>query len=33
MSLQHKIKAVISRGDSQYLAESVELSVVTQGRL
>lgn len=31
-SLQHTIKAVIRRGEDQYVAECVEIAVVTQGR-
>lgn len=30
-SLQHTIKAVIRRGESNYVAECVEIAVVTQG--
>ena len=29
--LKHTIKAVISRGESQYVAECLEVNVVTQG--
>lgn len=32
MHLQHTIKAVIRRGESSYVAECVEIPVVTQGR-
>ena len=32
MTLQHTIKAVIRRGDSYYVAECVEIPVVTQGK-
>lgn len=31
MQLQHTIKAVIRTGESQYVAECLEISVVTQG--
>ena len=31
MSLQHTILAVIRRGETQYVAECVDLPVVTQG--
>jgi len=31
MSLQHTILAVVRRGDSHYVAECVDLPVVTQG--
>jgi predicted RNase H-like HicB family nuclease len=30
-SLQHTIKAVIRHGEEQYVAECVEIAVVTQG--
>jgi predicted RNase H-like HicB family nuclease len=30
--LQRTIKAVITRGEDQYVAECVEISVVTQGK-
>ena len=32
MSLQHTIKAIIRRGERLYVAECVEIAVVTQGR-
>jgi len=32
MNLQHTIKAIVRRGDSQYVAECVEIAVVTQGQ-
>ena len=31
MTLQHTIKAIVRRGESAYVAECVELAVVTQG--
>ena len=31
-NLQRTIKAIISKGDSEYVAECVEISVVTQGK-
>ena len=31
MDLQQNIKAVLRRGDSHYLAECLEIAVVTQG--
>ena len=31
MALQHTIKAVIWKGESWYVAECVEIAVVTQG--
>jgi predicted RNase H-like HicB family nuclease len=31
MSLQHTIKAVIRKGEQQYVAECLEIAVVTQG--
>ena len=31
MQLQHTIKAVVRRGESAYVAECLEISVVTQG--
>jgi predicted RNase H-like HicB family nuclease len=31
MSLQHTIKALVRRGETHYVAECVELAVVTQG--
>lgn len=31
MQLQHTIKAVVRKGETQYVAECVEISVVTQG--
>jgi predicted RNase H-like HicB family nuclease len=32
MSLQHTIKAIIRRGERFYVAECVEIAVVTQGK-
>lgn len=32
MALQHTIKAIIRRGDTHYIAECVEIAVVTQGK-
>ena len=32
MSLQHTIKAIVRKGDSHYVAECVEIAVVTQGK-
>ncbi len=32
MTLQHTIKAVLRRGDTHYVAECIEIPVVTQGR-
>ena len=32
MNLQHTIKAVVRKGESHYLAECVEIPVVTQGK-
>ena len=32
MKLQHTIRAVVRFGESQYVAECVEIAVVTQGR-
>jgi predicted RNase H-like HicB family nuclease len=32
MALQRTVKAVVRKGETQYVAESVELAVVTQGR-
>ncbi len=31
MELQHTIKAVVRRGESHYVAECMEIAVVTQG--
>ena len=31
MTLQHTIKAIIRQGDTHYVAECVEVPVVTQG--
>ena len=31
MAFQHTIKAVVRKGESQYVAECVEIGVVTQG--
>ncbi len=31
MPLQHTIKAVVRRGDTHYVAECLEIAVVTQG--
>lgn len=32
MQLQHTIKAVVHHGEEQYVAECVEIPVVTQGK-
>lgn len=32
MTLQHTIKAVVRKGESHYVAECVEIAVVTQGK-
>lgn len=32
MSLQHTIKAIVRKGESSYVAECVEIPVVTQGK-
>jgi len=32
MALQQTIKAIVRKGDSQYVAECVEIAVVTQGK-
>ena len=32
MQLQHTIKAVVRHGDTHYVAECVEIPVVTQGK-
>lgn len=32
MALQHNIKAIIRKGETHYIAECVEISVVTQGK-
>jgi predicted RNase H-like HicB family nuclease len=32
MGLQHTIKAIIRKGEEQYVAECVEIAVVTQGK-
>ncbi|RLC95459.1 MAG: type II toxin-antitoxin system HicB family antitoxin [Chloroflexi bacterium] len=32
MTLQHTIKAVLRKGQDYYVAECVEIAVVTQGR-
>ena len=32
MGMQHTIKALIRKGEEQYVAECVEVAVVTQGR-
>ena len=31
MTLQHTIKAVLRKGEKQYVAECLEIAVVTQG--
>ena len=31
MSLQHTVKAVIQKGETHFVAECVEIAVVTQG--
>lgn len=32
MTLQHTVKALLRRGEQYYVAECVELAVVTQGK-
>ena len=32
MNLQHTIKAIIHKGEHHYVAECVEIAVVTQGK-
>jgi predicted RNase H-like HicB family nuclease len=32
MTLQHTIKAVVRKGETHYVAECVEVAVVTQGK-
>ncbi len=32
MELQHTVKAVVRKGESHYIAECVEIAVVTQGK-
>ena len=32
MSLQHTIKAFVRKGDTQYVAECLDIAVVTQGK-
>lgn len=32
MNLQHTIKAIVRKGESYYVAECVEIPVVTQGK-
>ncbi len=32
MDLQHTIKAVVRRGEAYYVAECMEIAVVTQGK-
>jgi predicted RNase H-like HicB family nuclease len=32
MNLQHTIKAIVRKGESHYIAECVEIAVVTQGK-
>ena len=32
MSLQRTIKAVVSKGETHYIAECLEIAVVTQGK-
>ena len=32
MGLQHTIKAIVRKGESQFVAECVEIAVVTQGK-
>ncbi len=32
MGLQHTIKAIIRKGDTHYVAECLEIAVVTQGK-
>ena len=31
MNLQHTVKAIVRKGESHYVAECVEIAVVTQG--
>ena len=31
MTLQHNVKAVVWKGETQYVAECLEIAVVTQG--
>ena len=31
MTLQHTIKAVVRKGDTHYIAECIDIAVVTQG--
>jgi predicted RNase H-like HicB family nuclease len=32
MTLQHTVKAIIRKGDTHYVAECLEVPVVTQGK-
>ncbi|MDO8490636.1 MAG: type II toxin-antitoxin system HicB family antitoxin [Dehalococcoidia bacterium] len=32
MTLQHTIKAVVRKGDTHYIAECLDIAVVTQGQ-
>jgi len=32
MTLQHTIKAVVRKGETHYVAECVEVAIVTQGK-
>ena len=32
MSLQHTIKAFVRKGDTHYIAECIDIAVVTQGK-
>ena len=32
MGLQHTIKAIVRKGESQFVTECVEIAVVTQGK-
>jgi predicted RNase H-like HicB family nuclease len=32
MSLQHTIKAFVRKGDTHYVAECIDIAVVTQGK-
>jgi predicted RNase H-like HicB family nuclease len=32
MNLQHTIKAIVRKGETHYVAECVEIAVVTQGK-
>jgi predicted RNase H-like HicB family nuclease len=32
MTLQHTIKAIVRKGETHYVAEGVEVAIVTQGK-